>query len=54
MTKINLKVIHFVFKQVARLPRLKQLNRGLLLDIIEALADEQSEARTCQDMANDC
>ncbi|XP_033223341.1 leucine-zipper-like transcriptional regulator 1 [Belonocnema kinseyi] len=49
---LNLTVLNF--SKVARLPRLKQLNRGLLLDIIEALADEQSEARTCQDMANDC
>lgn len=40
--------------QVARLPKLKQLSRELLLDILEALADERSEARTCQDMTSDC
>lgn len=45
---------HLISLQVARLPRLKQLSRELLLDILEALADERSEARTCQDMANDC
>lgn len=42
------------FIQVARLPRLRQLSRELLLDVIEALADERSEARSCQDMTNDC
>jgi len=42
------------FIQVARLPRLRQLSRELLLDIFDALADERSEARTCQDMTNDC
>lgn len=36
------------------LPRLKQLSRELLLDILGALADERSEARTCQNMENDC
>jgi hypothetical protein len=43
-----------LFFQVARLPSLKQLSRELLLDILEALADERSEAKTCQDMTNDC
>jgi hypothetical protein len=43
----------FAFIQVARLPKFKQLSRELLLDIIEVLADERSEARTCQDMTND-
>lgn len=42
------------FIQVARLPKLRQLSRELLLDILDALADERSEARTCQDMTNDC
>lgn len=45
--------IIYIYK-VARLPRLKQLSRELLLDILEALADKHSEARTCQDMTNDC
>ncbi|XP_043667099.1 leucine-zipper-like transcriptional regulator 1 isoform X1 [Vespula pensylvanica] len=49
---LNLIVHHF--SKVARLPRLKQLSRELLLDILEALADKHSEARTCQDMTNDC
>lgn len=54
MKKYALNLIVHNFSKVARLPRLKQLNRDLLLDIIEALADEQSEARTCQDMTSDC
>lgn len=45
---------NIIFIQVARLPRLRQLSRELLLDILDALADERSEARTCQDMTNDC
>ncbi|XP_050596167.1 leucine-zipper-like transcriptional regulator 1 isoform X1 [Bombus affinis] len=49
---LNLIVHHFT--KVAMLPRLKQLSRELLLDILGALADERSEARTCQNMENDC
>ncbi|XP_076681889.1 leucine zipper like transcription regulator 1 isoform X2 [Andrena cerasifolii] len=54
MKKYALNLIVHHFTKVARLPRLKQLSRELLLDILVALADERSEARTCQDMANDC
>ncbi|XP_063992111.1 leucine-zipper-like transcriptional regulator 1 [Diachasmimorpha longicaudata] len=54
MKKYALNHIVHHFSQVARLPRLKQLSRELLLDIIETLADEQGEARTCQDMTSDC
>ncbi|PBC32352.1 Leucine-zipper transcriptional regulator [Apis cerana cerana] len=54
MKKYALNLIVHHFTKVARLPKLKQLSRELLLDILEALADERSEARTCQDMANDC
>ncbi|KAG7197202.1 hypothetical protein KM043_007278 [Ampulex compressa] len=46
MKKYALKLIVHHFVEVARLPRLKQLSRELLLDILEALADERSEART--------
>lgn len=46
--------IKYHFFQVARLQSLKQLSRERLLDILEALADEHSEAKTCQDMTNDC
>ncbi|XP_053997086.1 leucine-zipper-like transcriptional regulator 1 [Hylaeus anthracinus] len=54
MKKYALDLIVHHFIQVARLPRLKQLSRELLLNIIETLADERSEARLRQDMANDC
>ncbi|XP_076180383.1 leucine zipper like transcription regulator 1 isoform X2 [Ptiloglossa arizonensis] len=54
MKEYALDVIVHRFTKVARLPRLKQLSRELLLDIIEALADERSEARPCQDMATVC
>ncbi|XP_011148162.2 leucine-zipper-like transcriptional regulator 1 isoform X2 [Harpegnathos saltator] len=54
MKKYALNLIVHHFSKVARVPRLKQLSRELLLDIIEALADERSEGRMCQDMTNDC
>lgn len=54
MKKYALNLIVHHFCKVARLPKLRQLSSGLLVDIIEAVADERSEARTCQDMTNDC
>ncbi|XP_070153632.1 leucine-zipper-like transcriptional regulator 1 isoform X1 [Polyergus mexicanus] len=54
MKKYALNLIVHHFSKVARLPRLRQLSRELLLDIFDALADERSEIRTCQDMTNDC
>ncbi|XP_032684276.1 leucine-zipper-like transcriptional regulator 1 isoform X2 [Odontomachus brunneus] len=54
MKKYALNLIVHHFSKVARLPKLKQLSRDLLLEIIEALADERSEGRMCQDMTNDC
>lgn len=54
MKKYALNLIVHHFSKVARLPRLRQLSRELLLDILDALADERSDARTCQDMTNDC
>ncbi|KAH0949771.1 hypothetical protein HN011_006074 [Eciton burchellii] len=53
MKKHALNLIVHHLSKVARLPKFKQLSRELLLDIIEVLADERSEARTCQDMTND-
>ncbi|XP_046738235.1 leucine-zipper-like transcriptional regulator 1 isoform X1 [Diprion similis] len=52
MKKYALNLIVHHFSKVARLPKLKQLSRELLLDIIEALADEKSEGRMCQDMSS--
>lgn len=37
--------------QVARLPRTRQLSRELLLDILEAVADDLGEARLCPDIS---
>ncbi|EFN67984.1 Leucine-zipper-like transcriptional regulator 1 [Camponotus floridanus] len=54
MKKYALNLIVHHFTKVVRLPRLRQLDRDLLVDILEAVADERSEARTCQDMTNDC
>lgn len=53
MKKHALNLIVHHLGKVARLPKFKQLSRELLLDIIEVLADERSEARTCQDVTND-
>ncbi|XP_011498946.1 PREDICTED: leucine-zipper-like transcriptional regulator 1 [Ceratosolen solmsi marchali] len=49
---LNLIVHHI--EKVVRLPRLKQLSRELLLDIIEAMADECSEIQTFPDLSNTC
>ncbi|KYM96376.1 Leucine-zipper-like transcriptional regulator 1 [Cyphomyrmex costatus] len=54
MKKYALNLIVHHFSKVARLPKLRELSRELLLDILDALADDRSEARTCQDMTTDC
>ncbi|KAG8039750.1 hypothetical protein G9C98_000479 [Cotesia typhae] len=56
MKKYALNIIVHNFSKVARLPRVRQISRELLLDIFDALADERSEARTCQDImqSSDC
>ncbi|EZA52806.1 hypothetical protein DMN91_008863 [Ooceraea biroi] len=53
MKKYALNLIVHHLSKVARLPKFKRLSRELLLDIMEVLADERSEARTCQDVTND-
>ncbi|XP_078039426.1 leucine zipper like transcription regulator 1 isoform X3 [Augochlora pura] len=52
--KYVLDLIVHHFTEVARIPELRQLSKELLLDIIEALADERCEVRTCLDMVNEC
>ncbi|XP_076294734.1 leucine zipper like transcription regulator 1 isoform X3 [Lasioglossum baleicum] len=52
--KYVLDLIVHHFTEVARLPELKQLSKELLLDILEALADERCEVRTCLDLMNEC
>ncbi|XP_020285285.1 leucine-zipper-like transcriptional regulator 1 isoform X2 [Pseudomyrmex gracilis] len=54
MKKYALNLIVHHFTKVVRLPRLQQLSRKLLLDILKALGDERSEARSCLDITNDC
>lgn len=45
-------LIIIIISQVARLPQIRSLTRELLLDIIEALANDMNEARLCQDLSN--
>ena len=45
-------LIIVIILQVARLPQIRSLTRELLLDIIEALANDMNEARFCQDLSN--
>ena len=33
------------------MPRMRSLSRDLLLEVIEALADDMSESKLCQDMS---
>ena len=41
----------FPSRQVARLPRMRTLSRELLLEILDALAEEMPEVRLCQDLS---
>ena len=54
MKKHALNIIVQNFPKVARLPHIKTLPRPLLLDVIEALAEEMSESggKLCQDMSS--
>lgn len=37
--------------QTAKLPSLRRLSKELLLDVLDALADEMSDSHACQDMS---
>ncbi|XP_070571982.1 leucine-zipper-like transcriptional regulator 1 [Ptychodera flava] len=52
MKKHALSIITHNFPKVAKLPRIRSLNRQLLLDIMDALAEHMSESRLCQDMSS--
>lgn len=52
MKKYALNIIVHHFSKVARLTRMRSLSRQLLLDIIEALADDMSDSKLCQDMSS--
>ncbi|XP_076453190.1 leucine-zipper-like transcriptional regulator 1 isoform X2 [Babylonia areolata] len=52
MKKHALNIIVHNFPKVARLPHIENLSKQMLLEIFQALADEMSESRLCQDMSN--
>ncbi|XP_067650775.1 leucine-zipper-like transcriptional regulator 1 [Haliotis asinina] len=52
MRKHALNIIVHYFPKVARLPQMRRLSKELLLDIVDALADDMSESRLCQDMSS--
>ncbi|XP_046979238.1 leucine-zipper-like transcriptional regulator 1 isoform X1 [Schistocerca americana] len=52
MKKYALSLIVHHFAKVARLPKMRSLGRELLLDILEALADDMSDSKLCQDMTS--
>ncbi|XP_059143306.1 leucine-zipper-like transcriptional regulator 1 [Physella acuta] len=51
MKKHALSIIVHHFTKAARLPSLRRLSRELLLDVLDALADEMSDSRVCQDLS---
>ncbi|CAH1786003.1 unnamed protein product [Owenia fusiformis] len=52
MKKHALSIIVHHYSKVARLPEVRRLSRELLLDIIDALADDMSDSRMCQDVSS--
>lgn len=52
MKKHALSLIVHHYPKVARLPRLRCLSKDLLLDILEALADDLSDSKLCQDVSS--
>ncbi|CAG5123341.1 unnamed protein product [Candidula unifasciata] len=51
MKKHALSIIVHHFPKAARFPSLRRLSRELLLDVLDALADELSESRVCPDLS---
>lgn len=49
--KYALSMIVQEFTQVARLPKMQSLNRSLLLEVIEAMADVLGELRFSNDLS---
>ncbi|XP_064102982.1 leucine-zipper-like transcriptional regulator 1 isoform X1 [Macrobrachium nipponense] len=52
MKKYALNLIVHHFPKVAQLPKLRCLSRDLLLDILEALAEDMSDSKLCHDMSS--
>ncbi|RUS77857.1 hypothetical protein EGW08_014370, partial [Elysia chlorotica] len=53
MKKHALSIIVHHFSKAARLPSLRRLSRELLLDVIDALAEDRNETGVCQDLCGD-
>lgn len=53
MKKHALSIIVQHFSKTARLPSLRRLSRELLLDVIDALAEDRNESGVCQDLCGD-
>nr|XP_037271803.1 LOW QUALITY PROTEIN: leucine-zipper-like transcriptional regulator 1 [Rhipicephalus microplus] len=52
MKKHALSLIVHHYPKVARLPKIRSLSKDLLLDILEALADDMSDSKLCQDVSS--
>lgn len=52
MKKYALSMIVHHFAKVAKLPKMRMLSRELILDVLEALADDMSDNKLCQDMSS--
>ncbi|XP_052124024.1 leucine-zipper-like transcriptional regulator 1 homolog [Frankliniella occidentalis] len=52
MKKYSLRLIVKYFPKVIKMPKIRSLSRELLLDIMEALADEMSTTKLCSDISN--
>ncbi|XP_045583758.1 leucine-zipper-like transcriptional regulator 1 isoform X1 [Procambarus clarkii] len=52
MKKYALNLIVHHFPKVAQLPKMRCLSRDLLLDILEALAEDMSDSKLCHDMSS--
>ncbi|KAL3266795.1 hypothetical protein HHI36_010949 [Cryptolaemus montrouzieri] len=52
MKKYALDLIVHHFTKVAKLPKLKNLSKELILDILLALANDMSETKMCQDVSS--
>lgn len=52
MKKHALSIIVHHFPKVAKLPQISRLSRELLLDILQAVAEDMAQSRLCQDMSS--
>ena len=52
MKKYALNLIVHHFPKVAKLPKMRVLSRELLLDVIDSLAEDQSDNKLCHDFSS--